>query len=405
MFDTAKIREDFPILKTKIHGKNLVYFDNAATTQKPQQVIDCITSFYTDYNSNIHRGIHYLSQESTRLYEEARSVIQKYINAASSHEVIFTKGLTEAVNLVAYSFGETFIKPGDEIIITAMEHHANIVPWQLLCERKDAILRIVHFNDDGVLDIDEYKSLFNEKTKIASFTYASNVLGTKNPVKEMIDIAHSHDVPVFVDGAQSLQHEKIDVQELDCDFYAIAGHKTYAPTGIGALYGKEKWLDLMVPYQGGGDMIETVTLEKTTFNSLPFKFEAGTTNYVGASALAKAIEYIDNIGVEAVGAHEDALLQHATKQIEAMDGITIYGRSPEKASVLSFLVEGAHPADIGMILDKQGIAVRTGTHCAEPIMQYYGIPGTIRASFAMYNTIEETDYFAEMLDKVRKMFL
>lgn len=405
MLDLQKIRNDFPILASKVHGKDLVYFDNAATTQKPQSVIDSIVSFYTNSNSNIHRGIHFLSQESTRLYEEARTTVQEFINAKYSHEIIFTKGLTEAINLVAYSFGETFITEGDEIIVSAMEHHANLVPWQMLCERKKAVLRFVHFNDDGVLDITEYKSLFNDKTRLVAFTYISNVLGTRNPVKEMIDIAHSHDVPVLVDGAQSVQHEKVDVQKLDCDFFTLAGHKMYAPTGIGALYGKEKWLDKMIPYQGGGDMIETVTLEKSTYNSLPFKFEAGTSNYVGAHALATACNYIHSIGVEKIGAHEDMLLRHATPKLSEIDGITIYGKAPSKASVISFLLKGTHPADVGMILDKQGFALRTGTHCAEPIMQYYNIPGTIRMSFAVYNTIDEIDRFIEVLTRIQKMFM
>lgn len=404
MLDVNKIRADFPILKTKIHGKDLVYFDNAATTQKPQAVIDAITTFYTKHNSNIHRGIHFLSQDSTRLYEEARTYIQNFINARHSHEIIFTKGLTEAINLVAHSFGE-FVSAGDEIIISALEHHSNIVPWQMLCERKNAKLRIIPFNNDGVLDQEVYKSLFSEKTKLVSFSYISNALGTKNPVKEMIEIAHNHNVPVLIDGAQSVQHEKIDVQFLDCDFFTIAGHKTYAPTGIGVLYGKEKWLDKMIPYQGGGDMIETVTFEKTIYNSLPFKFEAGTSNFVGAYALSVAFKYITSIGVEKIGAHEDFLLLYIEKKMREMEGVTIYGNSPNKSSLISFNVQGAHPADIGMILDKQGIALRTGTHCAEPIMQYFKIPGTIRLSLGVYNTVEEADFFIENLDKVRKMFL
>ncbi|MBK8805136.1 MAG: cysteine desulfurase [Bacteroidales bacterium] len=404
MLDIQKLRLDFPILQTKIHGKDLVYFDSAATTQKPQVVIDSIVDYYTKYNSNIHRGIHSLSQLSTQLYEDARETVKQFINAEHNYEIVFTKGLTEAINLVAFSFGETFIKPNDEIIISAMEHHANIVPWQMLCERKQAILKIIPFDNDGVLDLDIYKNLITEKTKLVSVSYISNVLGTKNPIPEIIKFAHLHNVPVLIDGAQSVQHEKIDVQKLDCDFFTIAGHKAYGPNGTGVLYGKEKWLDKMVPYQGGGDMIKTVTLQKTEYNTLPFKFEAGTTDYVGAHALATAFKYIESIGAELIGNHEKQLLSLATEKLSKNEAVTIYGNAPQKSCVLSFLVKGAHPADVGMILDKQGFALRTGTHCAEPIMQYYNIPGTIRMSFGMYNTTDEVLACCEMIDRISKMF-
>jgi len=405
MFDINSIRKDFPILHQKIHNYPLIYFDSAATTQKPQQVIDAIVDSYSKTNSNIHRGIHTLSQISTDLYEQARKKVQQFINAPKDSEIIFTKGVTESINLVAFSFGEAFLKPGDEIIVSAMEHHSNLVPWQMVCERKQAKLRFIPFNNNGVLDIETFKSLLNEKTKLVSIVHVSNSLGTINPIKEIIDIAHSYNVPVLIDGAQSVQHIPIDVQALDCDFFAFSGHKIYAPTGIGVLWGKEKWLEKLPPYQGGGDMIETVTLEKTIYNKLPFKFEAGTSNYVGAYALGVALDYIQNIGIQNIAEHEHSLMQYATQKLQQIEGITIYGNAPQKAGAISFLVAGAHPADIGMILDKKGIAIRTGTHCTEPVMQFYNIPGTARISFGMYNTIEEIDVFMEIVTKVSGMFV
>jgi len=405
MYNIQSIRNDFPILHQKIHNHDFIYFDSAATTQKPQQVIDAIVQTYSKTNSNIHRGIHTLSQVSTDLYEQARKKVQNFIHASKAEEIIFTKGVTESINLVAYSFGETFLKPGDEIIISAMEHHSNLVPWQMVCERKQAVLKFIPFNVDGILDLEWLQQSISEKTKLVSIVHVSNSLGTINPIKQIIDIAHSYNVPVCVDGAQSIQHTPINVQELDCDFFAFSGHKMYAPTGIGVLWGKESWLEQMLPYQGGGDMIETVTLEKTIYNSLPFKFEAGTSNYVGAHALGVAIDYIEKIGIASIQHHEQSLLMHATNKLLTIEGLTIIGNAPHKAGAISFTVQGAHPADVGLILDKKGIAIRTGTHCTEPIMQFYGIPGTARISFGMYNTIEEIDICCDILQKVTRMFL
>jgi len=404
MFDVQSIRKEFPILTQKVNNHDLIYFDNAATTQKPQVVIDAIVDAYTKTNSNIHRGIHTLSQISTTLYEQARQMVQTFINAPHDYEIIFTKGVTESLNLVAQTFGETFLHEGDEVIVSAMEHHSNLVPWQMVCERKGAILKFIPFNHDGVLDVETYKNLFSEKTKFVSVVHVSNTLGTVNPIKELIDIAHSHNVPIMIDGAQSVQHVPIDVQALDCDFFAFSGHKIYAPTGTGVLWGKEKWLEKLPPYQGGGDMIKTVTLEKTIYNTLPFKFEAGTTNYVGAHALGVALKYLMNIGLENIQQHEKELMQYATEKLSAIPQVSIIGNAPHKAGAISFEVAGAHCSDIGMILDKQGIAIRTGTHCTEPIMQFYGVPGTARLSFAMYNTKEEIDYFAKVLSTIALMF-
>jgi cysteine desulfurase/selenocysteine lyase len=404
MFDVQSIRKDFPILTQKVNNHDLIYFDNAATTQKPQVVIDAIVDAYTKTNSNIHRGIHTLSQISTTLYEQARQMVQTFINAPHDYEIIFTKGVTESLNLVAQTFGEAFLHEGDEVIVSAMEHHSNLVPWQMICERKGAILKFIPFNHDGVLDVETYKNLFSEKTKFVSVVHVSNTLGTVNPIKELIDIAHSHNVPIMIDGAQSVQHFPIDVQALDCDFFAFSGHKIYAPTGTGVLWGKEKWLEKLPPYQGGGDMIKTVTLEKTIYNTLPFKFEAGTTNYVGAHALGVALKYLMNIGLENIQQYEKELMQHATEKLSAIPQVSIIGNAPHKAGAISFEVAGAHCSDIGMILDKQGIAIRTGTHCTEPIMQFYGVPGTARLSFAMYNTKEEIDYFAKVLSTIALMF-
>lgn len=404
MFDVQSIRKDFPILNEKVHNHNLVYFDNAATTQKPQVVIDAIVDCYTHTNSNIHRGIHTLSQISTERYEEARKKVQRFINAPKDREIIFTKGVTEALNLVAQTFSEAFLHEGDEVIVSAMEHHSNLVPWQMVCEQKGATLKFIPFNHDGVLDLEAYEKFFTEKTKFVSVVHVSNSLGTVNPIEKLIAIAHAHNVPIMIDGAQSVQHCKIDVQALGCDFFAFSGHKIYAPTGTGVLWGKEEWLEKLPPYQGGGDMIETVTLEKTTYNQLPFKFEAGTSNYVGAHALGVALDYISGIGIENIQRHEEELIAYATKKFAEIPQVTIIGNAPQKAGAISFEVEGAHPADIGMILDKQGIAIRTGTHCTEPVMQYYGVPGTARLSVGMYNTKEEIDYFMSILAKVAAMF-
>lgn len=402
--DINKIRNDFPILSTKVHDKPLVYFDNSATTQKPQVVIDSITEIYTTYNSNIHRGIHYLSQVATDKYEAARKTVQKFINAESDSEIIFTRGATESINLVAFSFGETFVNEGDEIIVSEMEHHSNYVPWKMMCERKKAVLKVIHIKPDGTLDMDEYKNLLTERTKLVSVVHVSNSLGTVNPIKEIINLAHANNTAVMIDGAQSIQHIPIDVQELDCDFFAFSGHKIYSPTGVGALYGKEKWLDKMVPYQGGGDMIETVSLENVTYNTLPFKFEAGTMNFGQAIAMAKALDYVSEVGIINIQEHEHNLLKYTTKKLQQIENVTIYGNAPEKSGAISFLFNGVHPADVGMILDKLGIAVRTGTHCTEPVMRYYGIPGTVRISFAMYNTIEEVDVAIKALQRIRNMF-
>lgn len=404
IYDIQKIRNDFPILSQTVHGKPLVYFDNSATTQKPQVVIDEITKMYTTYNSNIHRGIHYLSQQATNAYEDARKTVQKFINAGKDSEIIFTRGTTESVNLVAYSFGESFIKEGDEIIVSEMEHHSNFVPWKMLCERKGAVLKVIHLLDDGTLDMEEYQRLITDKTKLVAVVHVSNSLGTINPIKQIIDIAHSQDVPVFIDGAQSIQHIPIDVQQLDCDFYAFSGHKVYAPTGVGALYGKEKWLDTMVPYQGGGDMIESVSLDMVKYNVLPFKFEAGTMNFGQAIAMAKALDYVSEVGVENVMHHEHDLLKYATEKLQQFDNLTIYGNALEKSGAISFLFNGVHPSDVGMILDKLGVAVRTGTHCTEPTMQRFGITGTIRMSFAMYNTKDEVDIAIGALERAQTMF-
>lgn len=404
MIDVLKLREDFPILKQKVNKKPLVYFDNAATTQKPNVVVEAELKMYRELNSNIHRGVHYLSEKSTQAYEEARENIRCFINAAELHEVVFTSGATASINLVAFSFGEKFISEGDEILISEMEHHSNIVPWQMLCERKNAVLKVIPFDDKGNLLMSELKSLISDKTKLIGITYASNSLGTINPVKEIIELAHAENIPVLIDGAQAVQHMDVDVQELDCDFFVFAGHKLYGPTGIGVLYAKEKWLEDMPPYQGGGDMVETVSFNHTTYAQLPFKFEAGTANYIGAVGMSAAIDYIRKIGISEINAYENTLLLHATKRLSAIPGVKIYGESENKVSITSFLVENIHHYDTGMILDKLGIAVRTGHHCTQPVMQHFGIKGTVRASYAFYNTIDEIDVFAEGLRKVKQMF-
>jgi cysteine desulfurase/selenocysteine lyase len=403
-YDINKIRCDFPILNRKVYNKPLVYFDNGATTQKPQPVIDIVNSYHCELNSSIHRGVHFLSDQATNAYENARETVRRFINANKSSEVIFTSGSTGSINLVAFSFGENFIHEGDEIIISEMEHHANIVPWQLLCERKKSILKVIPFNNNGQLQIENLEGIFSKKTKFLSIIHISNVLGTINPVKRIIEIAHKHDIPVLLDAAQSIQHIPIDVQDLDCDFLVFSGHKIYGPTGIGVLYAKEKFLDQMPPYQGGGDMVDIVTFEKTTFKELPFKFEAGTTNYIGAIGMATALDYICTIGINNIGQYETDLLNYAIKKISDAGDITFFGHAPEKASILSFLINGVHMLDAGMIIDKMGIAVRVGTHCAQPIMQHYNIDGTLRVSIALYNTEEEINYLSKAIDQVKKMF-
>ncbi|HEY9125386.1 MAG TPA: cysteine desulfurase [Bacteroidales bacterium] len=404
MFDVNSVRKDFPILGSTVHGKPLAYFDNGATTQKPQCVIDAVVECYTKTNSNIHRGVHYLSDQSTEMYENARKNIQQFINARYSQEIIFTSGTTGSINAIAFSFGEKFVKAGDEILISAMEHHANIVSWQMLCERKNAKLKVIPVDENGELKLDAVDSLLTEKTKILAITHVSNVLGTVNPIKAIIDKAHKKGIPVLIDGAQSIQHVKIDVQELDCEFFVFSGHKIYAPTGIGILYGKEEWLNQMPPYQGGGDMVDCVTFEKTYYNSLPYKFEAGTTNYVDAVGLSVAIDYIKKLGFDNIAGYEKDLLEYATNKLQTIEGLKIYGTAADKGPVISFLLENIHPYDTGMILDKLGVAVRTGTHCAQPIMDFYEIEGTVRASMAFYNTFEEIDRLYEGLLRVKTMF-
>ncbi len=400
-----ELRKDFPILSQKIYGHNLVYLDNAATTQKPQCVLDSVMKFYTVYNSNIHRGVHYLSEKATEIYENARLKVKDFINAKSRSEIIFTKGSTEAINTLAYSFSLKYIKPGDELIISEMEHHSNIVPWQLYAQNKGAVIKVLPFDNNGELLLDKLESLITEKTKIICVTFVSNTLGTVNDIEKIIKKAHEHNIPVLVDAAQAIQHLKIDVQRLDCDFLALSGHKIYAETGIGILYGKEKYLEELPPYQGGGDMIKNVSFEKTTYAELPLKFEAGTSNFVGAGSLHTALDYVDRIGIENISQHEKQLLDYATNKVEEIGGITIYGRAKNKVSVLSFNVDGAHNYDVGMILDKLGIAVRTGQHCTEPIMTHFSIPGTVRASFALYNTFEEVDRLVEGIKRAKKMLV
>lgn len=402
-FDINKIRADFPLLKREVNGKPLVYLDNGATTQKPQVVIDAMVHYYTDMNANVHRGVHYLSQISTDAFEITRQKVKSFINAAHDYEVIITKGTTDSINLVAQCYGASFVHKDDEIIISAMEHHSNIVPWQMLCEAKGALLKVIPMNDQGVLDVDAYKALLSPKTKIVAVTYVSNALGTINPIEEIIQLAHLNNTPVLVDAAQAVQHITVDVQKLDADFLVFSGHKMYAPTGVGVLYGKEKWLNAMPPYQGGGDMIKEVTFEKTTYNELPFKFEAGTPNIEAGICLAQAIDYLNEVGLDAIKEYEDELLAYATAEILKIDGVRIIGTADKKSSVLSFVVEGIHPYDIGVILDKLGIAVRTGHHCAQPVMAQLGIPGTIRASFAMYNTKEDIDKFSTGLQRAINM--
>jgi len=391
LLDIAKVRADFPLLDTKVYGKNLVYLDNGATTQKPLSVLSAVEEYYTEYNSNVHRGVHLLSQKATSAYEESRKKVAAYINAAHSYEVIFTKGTTDAINLVASSFGRKYLNAGDSILISAMEHHSNIVPWQMICEERGATLKVIPMDKNGVLQLDLLPSLLDDKVKLVSFTYVSNSLGTINPVKEIIRQAHEKNIPVMIDAAQAIQHIPVDVQALDVDFIAFSGHKIYAPMGIGVLYGKEKWLNDMPPYQGGGDMIKTVTFEKTVYNELPYKFEAGTPDVSGAIGLGAAIDYVNSIGLDAIQVAEHELLSYGLKKLAEIEGIQFIGNAAERSGVISFLLEGIHPYDLGELLDKQGIAIRTGHHCTEPVMDFFGIPGTCRASFAFYNTKEEID--------------
>ncbi|MDD3892195.1 MAG: cysteine desulfurase [Bacteroidales bacterium] len=404
VFNVDKIRSDFPILSQQVHGKPLVYFDNGATTQKPKCVLDTIELFYTKINANIHRGVHKLSDESTKAYEQARETVRQFINAKSTCEIIFTSGATASINLVAFSFGEAFVGEGDEVIVSEMEHHSNIVPWQLLCERKKAKLKVLPFDDNGDLMVEKLDELITNRTKIIAVNHVSNSLGTVNPIKQIIAKAHAHGVKVLVDGAQGAKHGILDVQDLDADFYAISGHKIYGPTGIGVLYGKQELLEQIPPWQGGGDMIATVSFEKTTFNELPFKFEAGTANYIGAAALATALKYYQSVGIEAAVRYENELLEYATQSLLTINGLRIIGTAKEKTSIISFLVGNIHPFDMGMILDKMGIAIRTGTHCTEPVMAHFGIDGTVRASLAFYNTKEEIDKLVEGVKKVKMMF-
>ena len=402
--DINKIRNDFPILKRQVHNKPFAYFDNAATTQKPDSVIDRMDKVYRETNSNIHRGVHYLSDITTRDFEAARDTVRRFINARHDHEIIFTPGTTSGINLVAFSFGERYVSEGDEIIISAMEHHANIVPWQMLCERKGARLRVIPMNDKGELLLDEFEKLFTSGTRLVSVTQVANSIGSVNPVKQIIELSHRHGVKVLIDGAQAVQHGDVDVQELDADFYVFSGHKMYGPTGIGVLYGKEEILEEMPPYQTGGEMVDNVSFEKTTFNRLPFRFEAGTPNYTGAIGLAAAIDYLEDTGLDDIAAYEKDLLEYGTRQLSEIDGLHLYGRAKDKISILSFVLDDIHPFDAGMVIDKHGIAVRTGTHCAQPLMDRFGIRGTIRASLAFYNTREELDRLREAVEKTIQMF-
>ena len=402
--DITKIREDFPILGRTVYGRPLVYLDNAATTQKPRCVVDAITEEYYSVNANVHRGVHFLSQQATELHEAARETVRRFINARSTNEIVFTRGTTESINLLASSFGEACMTEGDEIIVSTMEHHSNIVPWQLLRERRGIVIRVIPMSDDGRLLLDEYERLFNERTRLVCVAHVSNVLGTVNPVRQMIATAHAHGVPVLVDGAQSVPHMAVDVQALDADFYAFSGHKVYGPTGVGVLYGKEKWLDRLPPYQGGGEMIQHVSFERTTFNELPYKFEAGTPDYIGTHALATALDYVSNLGMKDIEAYEHELTRYATERLQAIDGMRIFGTTPDKGSVISFLVGDIHHFDLGTLLDRLGIAVRTGHHCAQPLMERLGIEGTVRASFSFYNTREEVDALVAGIERVRKMF-
>ena len=404
MYNVEEIRADFPILARTVYGKPLVYLDNGATTQKPRCVVDAITDEYYSVNANVHRGVHFLSQQATELHEASRETVRRFINARSTNEIVFTRGTTESINLLASSFGEAFLGEGDEVIVSTMEHHSNIVPWQLLQMRKGIKLRVIPMNDCGELLLNEYERLFTERTRIVCVTHVSNVLGTVNPVKDMIATAHAHGVPVLVDGAQSIPHMPVDVQALDADFYVFSGHKVYGPTGVGVLYGKEEWLDKLPPYQGGGEMIQHVSFERTTFNELPFKFEAGTPDYIGTTGLARALDYVTTLGMDRIAAYEHDLTEYATRRLKEIPSMRIFGEAAEKGSVISFLVGDIHHFDMGTLLGRLGIAVRTGHHCAQPLMQRLGIEGTVRASFALYNTKEEIDALVAGVERVSRMF-
>ncbi len=404
MKNITDIRADFPLLGRKVYDKTLVYFDNGATTQKPQCVIDAVSEVFTTYNANIHRGVHAISDRASEEYENAREKVRSFINAAGREEIVFTSGATGSINTIAFSFGERFIRTGDEIIVSHLEHHANIVPWQMLCERKGAILRVIPVNDNGEIIFEEYLKLLNSRTRIVAVTHVSNALGTILPVREIIDAAHSMNIPVMIDGAQGIQHGHVDVADINCDFYVFSGHKIYAPTGTGVLYGKAKWLSELPPYQGGGDMVANVTFEKTTYNDLPFRFEAGTMNFAGAIGLGVALDYVLSIGIDTIEKREKELLDYATKVLSGIKEVKIYGNSERKIPIISFLVNNVHQYDTGMVLDKLGIAVRTGTHCAQPVMDRFGIEGTVRASMCFYNTKEEIDMLGTGIEKVISMF-
>ncbi|MEE9324309.1 MAG: cysteine desulfurase [Dehalococcoidia bacterium] len=404
LFPVERIRQSFPTLKQLVHGKPLIYLDNAATSQKPQEVIDTIDEYYTRDNSNVHRGLHELSERATRAFEDARGEVKRFLNASEDREIIFVRGTTEGINLVANSYGRKRVQKGDEIIISGMEHHSNIVPWQILCEEKGAVLRVVPINDDGELLLDEYEKLLNQRTRLVAMTHVSNALGTVNPVKQIVEMAHSHDIPVLIDGAQAVPHQSVDVLDMGCDFYVFSGHKLFGPTGIGVLYGKAQLLESMPPYQGGGEMIQSVTFEKTLYKGIPHRFEAGTPNIVGAIGLGAAIRYVSNIGLERITVYERELLTYATDALSEVDGIRLIGTAKDKASILSFILKGVHAHDIGTILDQEGIAIRTGHHCAQPVMQRFGVAATARASLALYNTREEIDTMVKTLYKVVEVF-
>ena len=404
MYDVEEIRKQFPILQREVYGKPLVYLDNGATTQKPLCVLNAMQEEYLNVNANVHRGVHYLSQQATELHEGARETVRRFINARSTSEIVFTRGTTEALNLVAASFVDEMMQPGDEVIVSTMEHHSNIVPWQLQAAKKGIAVRVIPMHDDGTLDMEAYAQLFNERTRLVSVCHVSNVLGTVNPVEELVRIAHENDVPVMIDGAQSAPHRHVDVQQMDCDFFAFSGHKMYGPTGVGVLYGKEEWLDRLPPYQGGGEMIESVTFEKTVFQSLPFKFEAGTPDYIATTGLAKAIDFLDEIGINCIHEHESELLKYCHERLQEIEDVRIFGQAKEKDAVVSFLVGDIHHLDMGTLLDRLGIAVRTGHHCAQPLMERLGISGIVRASFALYNTKAEIDVFIEAMKRVVGMF-
>ncbi len=402
--DVTAVRKDFPILAQQVHGKPLIYLDNAATSQKPKCVIGALTRFYQMDNANIHRGVHQLSERSTQSYEAARGKVQRFLNAANTREIIFVRGATEGINLVAQTYGRTHVSAGDEIVISAMEHHSNIVPWQMLCKEKGAVLRVIPINDRGEVEFDQFEKLLNHRTRLVAVSHVSNALGTVNPVREIINTAHSWNVPVLIDGAQAVPHMKVDVRSLDCDFYVFSGHKVFGPTGIGVLYGKEQLLEEMPPWQGGGDMIRSVTFEKTTYNDLPYKFEAGTPDIAGVIGLGAAIDYLDQIGMDAVAAYEHDLLEYGTRALENISGLRLIGTAREKAGVLSFVIDGVHPHDAGTILDREGVAVRTGHHCAQPVMDRFGVSGTTRASLAFYNTREDIDALVAGIQKVKEVF-